>query len=130
MRYTVALFGEAEKGEFQTAYYCETLAQLSDFFGEPPSGDCKGLPFAVQTLLYERGVVYFRVHEEGFSIHDYLSGLNFLENKEIFPDITAIGLPGVGNAEIIKATTPICDLHKSFLILNERDLYDYLTCRL
>ena len=56
MSHTVALFGEAGRGEFRTAYYCKTLDQLSDFLGEPPSIDSKGLDFAIQALLYERGV--------------------------------------------------------------------------
>jgi hypothetical protein len=129
MDVAVALFGEAGRGEFRTAYYCKSLNQLSECLGEPPSADCKGLDFAVQALLFNRGVVYFRVHEEGFSIQDYISGLNFLENKKLFPNIAAIGLPGVGNSEIIDATSPICTLHQSFLILTEKDLYDYLMCQ-
>jgi hypothetical protein len=128
LNHTIALFGEAGRGEFRTAYHCRTLEQLSAFLGEPPSKDCKGLDFAIQALLYQRGVVYFRVHEEGFSIQDYLSGFNFLENKNLFPNISAICLPGVGNAEIIQATDPLCNLYQSFLILTEKDLYDYLTC--
>ena len=34
---------------------------------------------------------------------------------------------GVGDAELIQAATPVCTLHKSFLIIDESDLYDYLT---
>lgn len=127
--HTIALFGETQKGEFQTAYFCKNLAQLSDFLGEPPSNDCLGLQFAIQALLYERGVVFFRVREEGFSAHDYQFGLNFLVNKELFPSISALCLPGVGNAEIIEETVPICEMHKSLLIVTEKDLYDYLTSR-
>lgn len=129
MRHTVALFGEAQKGYFRTGYYCSTLAQLSEYLGEPPSSEAKGLSYAVQALLYERGVIYFRVHEEGFSVSDYLHGLSQLENKDAVPPLTAICLPGVGNSEIIEATTPICDTYKSCLILTEKDLYDYLTFR-
>ncbi len=127
MLHTIALFGEAGKGEYRTGYYCNTLAQLSEFLGEPPSRDCRGLDLAVQALLYKRHVVYFRVHEEGFSTQDYLSGLNSLENKDLFPKISAICMPGVGNCEIIQATDPVCSLYQSFLILSEKDLYDYLT---
>jgi hypothetical protein len=127
MDFTVALFGEACKGKFKTAYYCKTLDQLSEFLGEPPSSESKGLFFAIQTLLYQRGVIFFRVHEEGFSIPDYLNGLQFLENKNLFPNISAIGLPGVGSTEIIEATNSVCHLYSSFLILTEKDLYDYLT---
>ncbi len=125
----IALFGEAQKGEYKTAYYCKSLVQLSDFLGEPPTKESQGLQFAIQALLYERGVVFFRVREEGFSANDYLFGLNFLENKGLFPDISALCLPGVGNAEIIEGTGPVCELHSSILIFTERDLYDYLTNR-
>lgn len=124
--YTVALFGEAQKGEFQGAYFCKTLHELSDYLGEPPSADSRGLHFAVQAILYERGVLFFRVHEEGFSTQDYVRGLTFLVNERI-PPLSAICLPGVGNQEIIEATTPIVEAHRSFLILTERDFYDYLT---
>ena len=126
MSHTVALFGEAELGSFKTAYFCDSLSQLSDIFGEAPS-DSLGLEFAVQALLYNRGLVFFRVHEEGFSVQDYLLGLNFLENKNYIQHLSAICLPGVGCKEIIKATEPVCELHKSLLILTERDLYDHLT---
>jgi len=129
MNKPVVLFGEAQKGEYNAAYLCDNLAQLSDFLGEPPTNECKGLQLAIQMLMYNLGVVYFRVHEEGFSTEDYLRGLNFLENRDLFPQLSAICLPGVGNANIIDATTPLCEMHKSFLILTEHDLYDYLTCR-
>ncbi|MCC5831933.1 MAG: hypothetical protein JJU12_02700 [Chlamydiales bacterium] len=129
MMHTIALFGETQKGEFETAYFCKTLAQLSDFLGEPPSGDCLGLQFAIQALLFERGVVFFRVREEGYSARDYQFGLKFLINKELFPSISAICLPGVGDGEIIEETTPLCEVHNSILVLTERDLYDYLTNR-
>jgi hypothetical protein len=128
MDITIALFGEAGRGEFQTAYYCKTLEQLCSFLGEPPSKDSLGLEFAIQALLYQRSVVYFRVHEEGFSTQDYLKGFTFLEKKELFPALSAICLPGVGNSQIIEATHPICNIHRSFLVLTEKDLYDYFTC--
>ena len=127
MVYTVALFGESERGEFRIPYYCQTLVQLSEFLGEPPSGDCQGLAFAIQALLFHREVIFFRVREEGFSINDYLKGLTLLEDREKTPMLSAIGLPGVGNSEIIEATTPICESHRSFLILTQHDLYDFLT---
>lgn len=122
----VALFGEAEKGEFRTAYFCHTVAQLSDFLGEPPP-ESQGLLFAVQSLLYEQNVVFFRVKEEGFSVQDYFLGLNFLKNKDYVEDLCALCLPGVGSHQIIEATTPVCHTHQSMLIVTEQDLYDFLT---
>lgn len=127
--HTVALFGEAQKGNFRTGYYCTTLTQLSEFLGEPPSKECRGLALAVQTLLYERGVLYFRVREEGFSTPDYLSGIGLLLNGTNCPPFSAICMPGVGNSEVIEATNSLCHSRKIFLIFNEQDLYDYLTDR-
>ncbi len=129
MRSTIVLFGESEKGDFRQAYYCKSPADLSDYLGEPPTAESRGIPFALQALLYERGVIFFRVHEEGFSTQDYLRGLNMLEESKLMSELAAICLPGVGSAEIIDATARSCALYKSFLVITESDLYDYLTFR-
>ena len=126
MRHTIFLFGEAEKGEFCTPFACKTLPQLADTFGNPPEQSL-GLLYAVQALMFERELIYFRVKEEGFSISDYMRGIRLLEKREAFQDLAAICMPGVGDAEIIDATSPICTLHRSLLITTEKDLYDYLT---
>jgi|SRR5579863_3633140 hypothetical protein len=126
MRHTIFLFGEAEKGEFCTPHLCRSLPQLAETFGNPPE-ESLGLLYAVQALLFERNLIYFRVQEEGFSTCDYMRGLCLLKNKEAFHPLTAICMPGVGDAEIIDATSPICSLHHSLLITSEKDLYDYLT---
>jgi hypothetical protein len=125
---TIALFGEAEKGEFQTAYYCQSLPQLVDYLGNPPIHS-HGLFYAVQALLYHRDLLFFRVKEEGFSQQDYLIGLRLLETQQIIPHISAICLPGVGDIKIIRAMVPFCKSHHSFIITTEPDLYDYLTER-
>jgi hypothetical protein len=77
--------------------------------------------------MFERELIYFRVKEEGFSVSDYMRGIRLLENREAFHDLTAICMPGVGDAEIIDATSSICSLYRSLLITTEKDLYDYLT---
>lgn len=124
--YTVALFGEAEKGEFQTAYYCKTLTELEKYLGNPPP-QSRGLDFAVQALLFQRNIIFFRVQEEGFSPQDYLMGLKLLERQDVIPHVEAIGIPGVGNSEIIHAMTPFCLVYHSILLTTEADLFDYLT---
>lgn len=126
--YTVALFGEAEKGKFNTAYHCDSLPQLVDFLGHPPP-ESRGLYFAVQALLFERKLIFFRVEEEGFSYQDYFQGLQMLKSQTFPDNIAAICLPGVGDAEIIDAAVPLCHQHHSILITTEPDLYDYLTER-
>jgi hypothetical protein len=124
---SIVLFGEAEKGRFQTPYYCDSLVKLLDHLGEPGHEGGKGLDFAIQSILFQFPVIYFRVQEEGFSQEDYFSGLVQLKKKESFPSVTAICMPGVGDREIIKATDPICSVYKSFLIVSQQDLYDFLT---
>jgi hypothetical protein len=126
MIYTIALFGEAEKGEFRTAYFCQNLEQLDEFFGNPPPNS-KGLYYAVQALLFKRNLIFFRVMEEGFSLQDYLTGVRLLEHQELIPKLDAICIPGVGDPEVINALQPVFQQYHSILISNEADFYDYLT---
>lgn len=126
MRHTVFLFGEAEKGDFCTPLLCKSLPQLADTFGNPPE-ESLGLLFAVQALLFERELIYFRVTEEGYSTSDYMRGIHILANQAHISNLTAIGMPGVGDTEILDATKPICSQRSSMLLTSEKDLYDYLT---
>lgn len=128
MSQRVFLFGEAEKGEFCTPFVCQSIFQLADTFGNPPP-ESHGLAYAVQVLLLKRELIFFRVKEEGFSLVDYMRGVRLLENRSLFHNLSAICIPGVGNGEIIDALTNVCHLHKSFLILGEKDLYDFITHR-
>lgn len=123
---TIALFGEAEKGDFQFAYHFQSLPQLVDCLGNPPA-QSKGLFLAIQTLLYRRDLIFFRVREEGFSVQDYMQGLKFFETPTLKDQIAAICIPGVGDREIIETTVTICKRLHSILITTESDLYDYLT---
>lgn len=124
--YNIALFGEAEKGRYHTAYYCESLPQLVEYLGHPPP-ESLGLYFAVQALMYEHRLIFFRVEEEGFSYHDYLLGLKLLEEELFAEKLAALCLPGVGDARLIEAATPICEEKHALIITSEADLYDYLT---
>lgn len=128
MIYTIALFGEAEKGEFNTAYLCQNLEQLDEFLGNPPPNS-KGLYYAVQALLFKRHIIFFRVLEEGFSIQDYLTGVSLLEQQQLIQQIDAICIPGVGDPRVLNAMQPICLHYHSILISNESDFYDYLTSK-
>lgn len=121
---TVALFGEAEKGEYRIPYVCHDVPQLHDKVGNPPA-DSLGIYYAIQALLHESLLVFFRVREEGFSYGDYIQGMRQL--KEHLTDLSAICLPGVGDSEIIETATPVCAYYHSILIISEADLYDYLT---
>ncbi len=123
--YSMALFGEAEKGDFNTPYHCKDLPQLAHLFGNPPP-ESKGLYFAIQALMYHQDLLFFRVKEEGFSVQDYFSGLHLLEREKLITNVAAIAIPGVGNKEIIEAVTPLCIVYKNVIIISEPDLYDYL----
>lgn len=123
--HTIALFGEAEKGDYQKPLLCKNLSQLLELFGNPPLHS-HGIYYAIQALLYHRSLLFFRVKEEGFSYEDYLSGLHLLKKQTCVNGISAVCLPGVGNSEIIEAIVPICEIYHSLLIINESDFYDYL----
>lgn len=124
--HTIALFGEAEKGDYRTLYFCKSIPQLMEYFGNPPPHSL-GLFYAIQALLYQRLLIFFRVREEGFSVPDYFAGMHLLENKSAIPQLSAICIPGVGNSEVIEAVSLICLNRHSLLITTEADLYDYLT---
>lgn len=121
----IALFGEAERGEYSKLHYLRSVEELRDRLGEPPP-ESKGVHLAIQTLLQGRELLFCRVEEEGFSHQDYLYGLQTLKTLSD-PSPTALCLPGVGNSEIIGASTHVCMVHKSLLIISESDLYDFLT---
>ncbi len=123
---TIALFGEAEKGPLHTPFLLHSLPELPDNLGNPPK-ESQGLFFAVQALLYHRELIFFRVEEEGFSVNDYMTGLNFLKNNKNIKSLDAICLPGVGNKEIIEASINVSNIYKSLIITTEKDLFDYLT---
>lgn len=124
--YTVALFGEAEKGDYRKPSLCRTVNQLLEVFGNPPLHS-RGIYYAIQALLYRHSLLFFRVREEGFSYEDYLLGLRLLQRQTLVTAINAVCLPGVGNSEIIGAMVPVCELYHSLLIIDESDFYDYLT---
>lgn len=124
--FTIALFGEAERGEYQKGYFCRELAELVECLGNPPP-ESRGLFFAVQALLYNRHILFFRVKEEGYSKVEYLTGLEVLKQQRLISQIAAIALPGVGDGTVLDAVTPVCAFYHSILISNEADLYDYIT---
>jgi hypothetical protein len=122
----IALFGESERGKAGVGYFCDSLPQLMDSLGNPPE-ESEGLHFAIQALMFDFGLIYFPVSEEGFSHEDYEEGLDFLQKKEILLQTKALCLPGVGDREIMDIVTALCHKHSNLLITNEGDLYDYLT---
>ena len=120
----VALFGEAERGEFSTLYHFNDICRVAEVLGEPPV-DSRGIAMGVQALLTDQEILFLRVKEEGFSHRDYFLGLKLL--KEAAVDFAAVCLPGVGDHMIITETTILCHHRKCLLITEERDFYDYLT---
>lgn len=125
MKSTIFLFGESERGEFGIPLFCHCIPQLCDLLGNPPE-ESQGIPYAIQTLLYDRQLFFCRVKEEGFSTKDYLKGLEAFNPPQKSTHLQAIVIPGVGNEEIIEAASKLCSLHKSLLVITEKDLYDYL----
>ena len=125
MKQIVALFGESEKGHFKTPHRLSHLPQLIDLLGNPPEHS-EGLFFAIQAILYERDVIFFRVAEEGFSKLDYMIGFEQLRQEK---KVHALCLPGVGDPEILTEFERLYQIHQSLLITSQKDLYDFLTSR-
>ncbi|MEG0037171.1 MAG: hypothetical protein RSB82_00480 [Victivallaceae bacterium] len=126
MKPAIALFGEAEKGNYDAAYLCHDLIDLCSYLGQKESN---GLFLAIRSLMYDYSVIYFRVKEEGFSTENYFFGLHFLKTQSSLRNIIALGLPGVGDREIIDASCSICHKYGSLLICSETDFYDLLTSK-
>ena len=122
----VALFGQAEKGSFTSLIHIKSLDELCEEFGHPPENS-SGINLAIQTLLYQRELLFIRVQEEGFSFSDYLEGIKLLEKATVSTNLSAICLPGVGDHQIIEPTFKLCEQRGSLLITTQSDLYDYLT---
>jgi hypothetical protein len=125
-RSVVALFGEAEKGQFKKPYLLREMPELVDLLGNPPP-ESEGIFFAIQSILYRRDLIYFRVKEEGLSLDDYFFGLQYLQDKEKVKKLHALCMPGVGEPKLIDASQQVCEIQKSVLLMTEKDLYDYLT---
>lgn len=123
---SIALFGEAEKGSFQEALVCNKVTELLEFYGNPPP-ESFGLHYAIQAIMYDYQLVFFRVEQEGFSKKDYFNGIKILSESPLIKTICAICTPGVGDHTIIDALMPLCFEYHQILITNEADLYDYLS---
>ncbi len=126
-RARVVVFGESTKGVCAHPYQPRDLVDLELLLGHPPEGS-HGLYLATQTMLLEHELVFFRVDEEGYSPQDYWMGarvLSELNNRRV--TIDAVGLPGVGDAEIIAAVERSLKGRVPLLFMNERDLYDFLS---
>ena len=120
----IAVFGQSELGQYHKAYFCNSIYQLVDTFGNPPENSL-GLTLAMQALMFETKVIFFRVEEEGFSDMDYIKGFEILKNPNEIKKISAICLPNVGDHKIIDRTDLICKIHRCLLITTDKDLFDY-----
>ena len=123
---TVVIFGEAERGRFHMPLALNSLEEVYRSLGNPPS-DSNGIYFAIQTMLYDHRLIYFRVEEEGYNIKDYMVGFQLLKEGRAIQNVDAIGLPGVGSNEIIDSATLLSHKLHCLLLTREKDLYDYLT---
>ena len=128
MKGTIFLFGAAEKGASCQPISLSSLEELLHQLGHPP-GESEGIHYAIRALLFQYGLIYFRVAEEGFSYGDYMLGLKWLNKTPIRPHLSAICLPGIGDEEVIQKAASVCLHHQCLMIVSEKDLYDYLTIR-
>ncbi len=125
---TVIIFGESKEGKAQNLFFINSLPNLAVGLGEPTATGV-GIHMAIQALLLKKEVLFYKVTEEGFNADQYLFGFKLLEKESQNLSIAAIALPGVGSSEILDIAKNQCELHKTLLILNESDLYDFMTQR-
>lgn len=120
------IFGQSEKGVLCRPTLCYQLPELFQFFGHAPEMS-QGLYLAIQSLLFQKPCIFFRVEEEGYSVKDYLKGLDILKSDWQSIHIEAIGMPGVANGDILEKTERLFHKRRSLILLTEKDLFDYLT---
>ena len=122
----LALFAEARMGKPEAPCQIRSVDELFTLTGLPKENK-SGLNWAIQALLYQVELLFFRVEEEGFSENEYFQGLNYLEKSLKKEPFQALALPGVGSLPILEKARMVCLKKKSLLIMNEEDLYDCLT---
>lgn len=120
----VCIFGEAERGAFATISPCHSVIDLFELAGNPPQ-ESLGIFYAIQMLLFKRSILFFRVEEEGFNCEQYLKGLELLLLRK--EPLSAVCMPGVGEGVLIEMAAELCNKRSALLLINEKDLYDYLT---
>lgn len=122
----IFIFGQAQKGVFCRPTYLKHALELLNHFGHPPELS-SGISFALQSLLLQRPCIFYRVEEEGYSFNDYLRGLDILRSDWDHIKLEAIGLPGVGDPQLIAKTERFCIKKRSLILVTSTDLFDYLT---
>lgn len=123
MKSTFALFGEAEKGDYNKALLCHSQEDIDLYLGQKTPG----ISLATQALSHGYDVLFFRVKEEGFSIDNYVFGLHFLNTNAQTFNLVAISLLGVGDFYVIEAARSLCQKYHCFLFISDKDLYDLAT---
>ncbi len=125
MHLNIFLFGEAEKGAFQSLIPIDSLPRLSEVLGNPPSSDSLGIPLAIQSLLMNNKVFYKRVEEEGYHFSEYYRGLDLIHLCK--DPVDGLYMPGVSSTEIIEKAHLICEEKQALLLIHQQDFYDFLT---
>ncbi len=123
---TIVIFGESKGGDFQKPLLFNTLPELSQALGEPTQNS-SGIHLAVQALLLNQRVLYYKVSEEGFNPDQYLLGFKLIEKYPPEKSISAALLPGVSSSEILTLAKEFSAHTGLLLLFTEKDLYDLLT---
>lgn len=119
----IAIFGQSEKALPWSLSEIRSLPELIDKVGHPPADSC-GLIIAIQSLMYEKEVLYYCVAEEGLDPEDYQRGLTDLLSRPKHYNLEAIALPGVSDPLILEEAKKVAKVHPCSLIIGEKDLFD------
>lgn len=118
-RISVAVFGQASKGETSNVYTINSHQELFCKIGDAPEGS-KGIQYALEALDYGRRVYFIPVREEGCNSAEYYVALPRLFNL----GIDAVYIPGGGSFRLIE---DLLQKLKAVILISESDAYDYLT---
>ncbi|PCI77823.1 hypothetical protein COB21_02380 [Candidatus Aerophobetes bacterium] len=123
----IALFGEAQRGNFSRLVTLHTLEKLHDTFGMPPPLS-KGIWLSIQLLMQNEIIYFYRIEEEGFSYPHYHEGLKLLDSQQTQYPLKALCMPGLGDRIMVGKATEFCKKHSIIFLCTEEDFYDYVTC--
>jgi hypothetical protein len=125
---TIAIFGESKEGPLHTFIHLRSLPHIVESFGNPTETGL-GIHLAIQALLFQREVLFYRLEEEGFQKDTYELGCHLLEKHPKKEELTAIALPGVGDTLILSFAQKVAAPIGALLLITAKDLYDFTTQR-
>lgn len=120
----ITVFGETEKGTFETFYTIQSLDEAFEKLGSPLP-NTEALQFSLQILGAHQPILFYRVPEEGFSFDAYAKGLHEIRDHPDSYPIQALFMPGLSDPKLIDEAKQLCEMQKAILLITDKDFQDY-----